>query len=183
MGGIFFWKGPKRTLRPTMTTLPSRAHAIVSPSPPSCTVAMQDLLRTSQNLHVPSLETEASSASLTGFHATRSMPPVCPLSSVLFFTCDFSGFQMRRVRSADPVAMRWPVGFQAMVRMLEGGFFLGQLGTALGRGAGLKGLSLLTCESLGRGRRDRDRFRSLGWRIGRRNDLSLLVFGVEKVPC
>lgn len=28
---------------------------------------------------------------------------------------------MRNVRSADPVAMRWPVGFHAMVRILEGG--------------------------------------------------------------
>ena len=101
-----------------MTTLPSAAHAIVNPSPPSCTVAVHALLLTSQNLHVPSLLTDASSASLVGFQATLSIPPVCPLSSVLFFTCGFSGFHIRSVRSADPVAMRWPVGFQAMVRML-----------------------------------------------------------------
>ena len=107
------------TFLPTMTTLPSAAQLIVNPSPPSCTVSTQLLLLTSQNLHVPSLETDASSASLTGFHATRSMPPVWPRSSVLFLTCVFSGFQMRSVRSAEPVAMRWPVGFHAMERMLE----------------------------------------------------------------
>ena len=103
-----------------MTTLPSAAHAIVKPSPPSCTVAVHVLLLTSQNLHVPSLLTDANSASLVGFQATRSIPPVWPLNSVLFFTCGFSGFHIRSVRSADPVAMRWPVGFQAMVRMLMG---------------------------------------------------------------
>lgn len=108
------------TLRPTIMTLPSAAHAIVKPSPPSCTVAVQVLLLTSQNLHVPSLLTDANSASFVGFQATRSIPPVCPLNSVLFFTCGFSGFHIRSVRSAEPVAIRWPVGFQAMVRMLEG---------------------------------------------------------------
>ena len=106
------------TFRPTITTLPSAAHAIVNPSPPSCTVAVHVLLLTSQNLHVPSLLTDANSASFVGFHATRSIPPVCPLNSVLFFTCGFSGFHIRNVRSAEPVAMRWPVGFQAMVRIL-----------------------------------------------------------------
>lgn len=109
------------TFRPTMTTLPSAAQAIVNPSPPSCTVAVHVLLRTSQNRHVPSLLTDASSASFVGFHATRSIPPVCPRSSVLFFTCGFSGFQIRSVRSAEPVAIRWPVGFQAMVRILVWG--------------------------------------------------------------
>ena len=113
------WKGNGHTFRPTITTLPSAAHAIVKPSPPNCTVAVHVLLRTSQNLHVPSLLTDANSASFVGFHATRSIPPVCPRNSVLFFTCGFSGFQIRKVRSAEPVAMRWPVGFQAMVRILE----------------------------------------------------------------
>ena len=112
------WK--VHTFRPTMTTLPSAAQAMVNPSPPSCTVATHVLLRTSQKRQVPSLLTEASSASLVGFQATRSMPPVWPRSSVLFFTWGFSGFQIRRVRSAEPVAMRWPVGFQAMVRILMG---------------------------------------------------------------
>ncbi len=143
-----------RTFRPTMTTLPSAAHAMVNPSPPSCTVAVQALLRTSQNLHVPSLLTEASSASLVGFQATRSTPPVWPRSSVLFFTCGFSGFHIRSVRSADPVAMRCPVGFQAMVRMLVGGqegwrsFFVVE-----GRAVDLR-----TCGSLGLERWDRGRF-------------------------
>lgn len=109
------------TFRPTMTTLPSAAHAIVSPSPPSCTTAVQALFRTSQNLQVPSLETEANSASLVGFQATRSMPPPWPLRSVLFLTCGFSGFQMRKVRSAEPVAIKLPLGLQAMVRILGGG--------------------------------------------------------------
>ena len=108
-----------RTFVPAMTTLLSAAHAMVKPSPPNCTVAVHVLLRTSQNLHVPSLETEASSASVVGLNATLSICPVCPLSSVLFFTCGFSGFHMRRVRSAEPVAIRWPVGFQAIVLMLR----------------------------------------------------------------
>ena len=107
-----------RTFVPAMTTLPSAAHAIVKPSPPSCTVAVHVLLRTSQNLQAPSLETEANSASFVGLNATLSICPVCPLSSVLFLTCGFSGFHMRRVRSAEPVAIRCPVGFHAMVLML-----------------------------------------------------------------
>ena len=106
------------TFLPTMTALPSADQAMVNPSPPSCTVAVQVLFLTSQNLQVPSLLTDANSASLVGFQATLSIAPVCPLNSVLFFTCGFSGFQIRSVRSADPVAMRCPVGFQAMVRML-----------------------------------------------------------------
>ena len=84
------------------------------------TVARQLRLRTSQNLAVPSCETEASSASRVGFQATRSTAPVCPRSSVLFLTLGLSGFQMRRVRSTEPVAMRVPRGDQAMVRMLGG---------------------------------------------------------------
>jgi hypothetical protein len=47
------------------------------------------------------------------------MAAVWPRSSVLFFTCGFSGFQMRNVRSAEPVAIRCPVGFHAMVRILH----------------------------------------------------------------
>ena len=140
------------TFRPTMTTLPSAAHAIVSPSPPSCTVAVQVLLLTSQNLHVPSLLTDANSASLVGFQATRSIPPVCPLNSVLFFTCGFSGFHIRSVRSAEPVAIRCPVGFQAMVRILVGrqedwGLFLGK-----------RMADIRTCGILGLAKQGRDMF-------------------------
>jgi len=100
-------------------TLPSPAHASVKPSPPMLRVEVQVLLRTSQKRTVPSEEQDASSASLVGFQATRSMPPVWARSSVLFLTCAFSGFQMRRVRSAEPVAIRRPVGFQARVRRLR----------------------------------------------------------------
>lgn len=108
-----------RTFLPTRTTLPSAAHAIVKPSPPRATVAVHVFVFTSQNLQVPSLETEASSASFAGFHATLSMGPVCPLSSVLLFTWGFSGFHIRSVRSAEPVAMRFPNGLHAIVRMLS----------------------------------------------------------------
>lgn len=104
---------------PSSTMLPSFAQLNESPRAPICIVSTQPLLRTSQNLHVPSVEIEASSASFMGFHATRSTAPACPRSSVLFFTWGLSGFQMRRVRSWEPVAIRWPVGFHAMVRMLH----------------------------------------------------------------
>lgn len=89
---------------------------------PSCTVPKQPLLPilTSQILHVPSVLTDASSASLTGFQATRSMAPPCPRSSVVFLTVGLSGFQILRVRSVLPVAIRWPVGEKAIVRILSG---------------------------------------------------------------
>lgn len=106
------------TFLPTMTTLPSPAHATVNPSPPKFTTATHCLFRTSQNRQVPSPETLANSASLVGLNATRSIADVWPLSSVEFFTCGFSGFQIRNVRSALPVAIRVPDGFQAMVRMV-----------------------------------------------------------------
>lgn len=109
------------SLRPTSTALPSPAHASVKASPPTATLAVQALLRTSQKRTVPSDEHDASSASFVGFQATRSMPPVCARSSVLFFTAALSGFQIRRVRSAEPVAIRRPVGFQARVRRLGSG--------------------------------------------------------------
>lgn len=145
------WLCTEHTFRPTITTLPSAAQAIVNPSPPNCTVAVHVLLRTSQNRHVPSLLTDANSASFVGFQATRSIPPVCPRSSVLFFTCGFSGFQIRSVRSADPVAIRWPVGFQAMVRILGWGALSGGVWEGGGK-------DMRTCGSLGRGRRGRGRF-------------------------
>lgn len=107
------------TFRPTMMTLPSAAQQSVQPSPPSETVAVQFLLRTSQNLQVPSLETDVSSASLIGFHPTATIPPVCPRNSVLLVTFGLSGFHTRSVRSAEPVAIRVPVGFHAIERMLS----------------------------------------------------------------
>lgn len=86
LAGWWRWEEGGLAFRPTIRTLPSAAHAIVKPSPPSATVAVHFFVFTSQNLQVPSLETEASSASFVGFHATLSIGPVCPLSSVLFFT-------------------------------------------------------------------------------------------------
>ena len=106
------------TFLPTITTLPSPAHATVKPSPPKLTTATHCLFRTSQNRQVPSPETLANSASFVGLNATRSIAAVWPFSSVEFFTCGFSGFQMRRVRSALPVAISVPEGFQAMVRIV-----------------------------------------------------------------
>lgn len=103
---------------PAITRPPSGAQLKDKPSDPSGTVSRQFLFRTSQNLQVPSSETEASSASLTGFQATCSMAPAWPRSSVLYLTSAFSGFQTRSVLSAAPVAMRVPSGFQATVRIL-----------------------------------------------------------------
>lgn len=106
------------TLRPTMTVPPSAAQAMEKPSPPSCTVAVHVLLRTFQNLQVPSLEIEASSSSLVGLKAILSIPAVCPLNSVLYLTWGLSGIHARKVRSALPVAIQTPVALHAMVRML-----------------------------------------------------------------
>lgn len=110
---------------PAITMLPSEAQLSDNPLAPSCTVSMHFLLLTSQNRTVPSVETDASSASFVGFHATLSIAPVWPRSSVLFFTCGFSGFHIRRVRSCEPVAIKWPVGFQAIVRILAGVMLVG----------------------------------------------------------
>lgn len=46
------------------------------------------------------------------------MAAVCPRSSVEYRTAGRSGFQMRSVRSAEPVAISWPAGFHASERML-----------------------------------------------------------------
>ena len=46
------------------------------------------------------------------------MPPLWPRSSVLFFASGEDGDQILRVRLALPVAMKIPVGDQAMVRMV-----------------------------------------------------------------
>lgn len=75
----------------------------------------------SQNRTMPSVLQLASSFSLTGWNATRSScvdggtPGV--RSSVEFLTFVFSGFQMRSVRSAAPVAMKVPDAFQLSVRI------------------------------------------------------------------
>lgn len=46
------------------------------------------------------------------------MPAECPRSSVEYRTAGRSGFQMRSVRSTEPVAINWPAGFHASVRIL-----------------------------------------------------------------
>jgi hypothetical protein len=67
---------------------------------------------------VPSLEQLANSDSFTGLKITFSIPDEWPRSSVEYLTWGRSGFQIRSVRSAEPVAIKRPVGFQARVRML-----------------------------------------------------------------
>jgi hypothetical protein len=63
----------------------------------------------------------ASSFSLIGWNATRSrdVNVVAPgvRSSVEFFTLTFSGFHIRSVLSAEPVAMNVPDAFHDIVRM------------------------------------------------------------------
>lgn len=75
----------------------------------------------SQNLTIPSVLQLASSFSLIGWKATRSsdVAAVAPgvRSSVEFFTFVFSGFHIRNVLSAAPVAMNVPDAFQLIVRM------------------------------------------------------------------
>lgn len=112
------------TFFPTSTTFPSALQLIVkhppsTPCPPTSTLLTQFLLLTSQNRTVPSLLQLATSDSRTGLNATFSIPPVWPRSSVLYFTFERSGFQIRSVRSAEPVAISVPVGFQDRVRRLE----------------------------------------------------------------
>ncbi len=108
-----------RTFRPATIVLPSGVQASVRPSPPILISAAQAFVRTSHNLTVPSELQLASSDSFVGFHATRSIEPECPRSSVEFLTEALSGFQTRSVRSPVPVAIRWPVGLHARVRILE----------------------------------------------------------------
>ena len=76
------------------------------------------LERTSQKRTVPSAEQLASSDSLMGLNAACSIPEECPRNSVEYLTSARSGFQIRSVRSAEPVAISEPVGFQARVRIL-----------------------------------------------------------------
>lgn len=103
---------------PAMRILPSADQDIVNASPPTSRRLTQVFDRTSQNLTVPSVEQLASSESLTGLNNTFSMPAEWPRSSVEYLTAGRSGFQMRRVRSAEPVAMSCPVGFHAIVRIV-----------------------------------------------------------------
>src|SRR5215471_4915417 len=100
-------------------TLPSADHVIVNASPPTSTRLMQSFDRTSQKRTLPSLEQLASSDSLTGLKRTFSIPDECPRNSVEYLKWGRSGFQIRSVRSAEPVAINEPAGFHARVRMLH----------------------------------------------------------------
>jgi hypothetical protein len=106
------------TFLPTISTLPSADQDNVNASPPTSRRLTHVFDRTSQNLTVPSVEQLASSESLTGLNNTFSMPAEWPRNSVEYLTAGRSEFQMRRVRSAEPVAMSCPVGFHAIVRIL-----------------------------------------------------------------
>lgn len=106
------------TFLPTTIVLPSADHERVNASPPTSRRLTQVLERTSQKRTVPSVEQLASSASRAGLKRTFSMAAECPRSSVEYLTAGRSGFQIRSVRSAEPVAISWPAGFHAKVRML-----------------------------------------------------------------
>ena len=111
----------KQTLRPATISLPSGVHVSVNGCSPTLTSPTLALDRMSQNLTVPSVLQLASSFSLIGWKATRSscVEPGTPgvRSSVEFLTLVLSGFHIRRVRSAAPVAMNVPEAFQLSVRM------------------------------------------------------------------
>lgn len=68
------------------------------------------LLRTVQERCVPSELTEAISASLTKFQATRSTLPVRSRSAILSFVNVFSRLQMQMMRSAEPIARKATAG-------------------------------------------------------------------------
>lgn len=107
------------TFLPTTMVLPSADHERVNASPPTSSLLTHVLDRTSQKRTVPSAEQLASSASRTGLNRTSSTAAECPRSSVEYRTAGRSGFQMRRVRSAEPVAISCPAGFHAKVRRLQ----------------------------------------------------------------
>ena len=107
------------TFLPTTIVLPSADHDIVKASPPTSNLLTHVLERTSQKRTVPSAEQLASSASRTGLKRTFSTAPEWPRRSVEYRKFGRSGFQMRSVLSAEPVAISWPVGFHARVRMLR----------------------------------------------------------------
>lgn len=99
--------------------LPSADQESVNASPPTSKRLTQVFERTSQKRTVPSAEQLASSASRTGLKRTFSTTEVWPRSSVEYRTAGRSGFQMRKVLSAEPVAISWPAGFHANVRILR----------------------------------------------------------------
>ncbi len=109
------------TFLPATTSVPSGFQASVNGRSPTLTSPTLALDRTSQNRTMPSVPQLASSFSLIGWKATRSSDTVAGapgvLSSVEFLTFVFSGFHMRNVRSAAPVATKVPDAFQEMVRM------------------------------------------------------------------
>lgn len=92
---------------------------MVNASPPTSSWLTQDFDRTSQMRTVPSVEQLANSESRTGLKRTFSIPAAWPRRSVEYLACARSGFQMRRVRFAEPVAISCPVGFHAIVRILQ----------------------------------------------------------------
>lgn len=110
-----------QTFRPATISLPSGVHASVKGCSPTLTSPTLAFERMSQNRTMPSVLQLASSFSLIGWNATRSsdVTAVAPgaRSSVEFLTFVFSGFQIRSVRSAAPVAMNVPDAFQLIVRM------------------------------------------------------------------
>lgn len=111
----------EQTFRPATISLPSGAHARVKGCSPTLISPTLAFDRMSQNLTMPSVLQLASSFSLIGWNATRSseVAAVAPgvRSSVEFFTFVLSGFHIRNVRSAAPVAMNVPEAFQLIVRI------------------------------------------------------------------
>lgn len=111
----------EQTFRPATISLPSGVHASVKGCSPTFTSPTLAFDRMSQNRTMPSVLQLASSFSLIGWNATRSsdVAAVAPgvRSSVEFLTFVFSGFHIRNVRSAAPVAMNVPDAFQLIVRM------------------------------------------------------------------
>lgn len=107
-----------RTLFPTTSVSPEGLQARLNASPRPLISLMAAFVLTSQNFTTPSLLTLQSSASFTGLKATFSIPAVWPLSSVEYRTLGLSGFHTRRVLSTDPVAIRVPVGFHPIERIL-----------------------------------------------------------------
>ena len=109
------------SLRPATISVPSGLHANVKGISPTLTSPTLAFVRISQNLTMPSVPQLASSFSLMGWKATRSrlveMVAPCMRSSVEFLTLVFSGFHIRSVLSAAPVAMKVPDAFQDSVRI------------------------------------------------------------------
>ena len=107
------------TFLPATNSLPSGVHASVNGHSPTLTSPTLALDRMSQNLTMPSEVELASSFSLIGWKETRSREAVVlgVRSSVEFLELVFSGFQMRSVLSAAPVAMKVPEAFHDIERM------------------------------------------------------------------